>query len=153
MKCGKLDEVLPDKKGQAALEFFVTYGWVILILLTTLAALSYIGVFKFSSVLPDHCIIPMGITCMDYKVTSNNIQVTLKNSLGYDLSAITIAATGCGNSNTLNSLEDGDQSTFIINCNSALAGSKYTGQLNVSYTKPDTGLSHTSLGRITTNIE
>ena len=38
------------KKGQVAMEFLMTYGWAIIIILLAVAALWYLGVFKTSIV-------------------------------------------------------------------------------------------------------
>ena len=140
-------------KGQIALEFLVNYGWAILIVIVVIAALSYMGVFNPILAIPNHCIMPMGISCLDYKVSSNDIEVSVKNSFGYDLSGLTVAAAGCGTSNTVARLDPGQQAKFIIPCTSALAGTKYAGRLNLTYTKSDTGVSHNGLGEITTRIQ
>ena len=93
-----------------------------------------------------------GIACMDYKVSGNTIEIVLKNNLGRDLSGVTAAATGCGASPTLNKMSEGQENKFIIPCSGAIIGSKYTGQLNLSYTTLDTGLPHNSLGKITSRV-
>ena len=149
----KPEKFLTNNKGQALLEYLFSYGWVLIVVLVAITTLYHFGILNIRSVIPNNCIVPDGISCLDYKATSADIKVTLKNSLGQDLSSITVAATGCGTSGTVNRLTDGSQAQFTINCGSALSGSKYTGQLNVSYTKADTGVTHKSLGKITTIIE
>ena len=37
------------KKAQAAMEFLMTYGWAILVVLVTIGALAYFGVLKIPS--------------------------------------------------------------------------------------------------------
>lgn len=140
-------------KGQVVLDFFFTYGWAVLCLIAVIAALGYLGVFDLTSIVPNHCTMSQGISCMDYKVSANNIEVILKNNLGRDLSGVTAAATGCGTSPALNKMLEGQENRFIIPCSGAIVGSKYTGQLNLSYTTLDTGIFHNSLGKITSRIE
>jgi hypothetical protein len=53
-------------KGQAALEFISTYGFAFLILVIVLAAISYSGLFNFSSLRSDDCTFPQGMDCTDY---------------------------------------------------------------------------------------
>jgi hypothetical protein len=43
------------KKGQAAMEFLMTYGWAILVVLAAIGALAYFGVLSPSKLVPDKC--------------------------------------------------------------------------------------------------
>lgn len=43
---------LQENKGQAAMEFLLTYGWVLLFLLAAIGALAYFGVLNPSRFLP-----------------------------------------------------------------------------------------------------
>ena len=43
------------KKAQAALEFLMTYGWAILVVLAAIGALAYFGVLSPSNFLPSKC--------------------------------------------------------------------------------------------------
>ena len=56
------------KKSQAAMEFLMTYGWAILVVLAAIAALAYFGVLSPEKFLPEKCLIETGITCIGSKV-------------------------------------------------------------------------------------
>ena len=58
------------RRGQAALEFLTTYGWVFLIILVVIAAFSYFGVLSPSRTLPDKCILGNVLVCKDFRVLS-----------------------------------------------------------------------------------
>lgn len=60
------------KKGQAAMEFLMTYGWAILVVLAAIGALAYFGVFNMGGVLPDRCTTPVGFSCVDLKADSTD---------------------------------------------------------------------------------
>lgn len=143
------------KKSQAALEFIMTYGWAILIVIVVIAALAYFGVLSPDKFLPSRCTLPGGIACLDQIASSTDlaIGVTLKNSLGYDLSSATVRASGCTNADNQGTMRNGDQRTFTPSGCSLISGQKYSGQLNVTYTNAETGISHTSQGTITTKVE
>lgn len=70
------------KKSQAAMEFLVTYGWAILIVLVAIAALTYYGVLDPTVLLPDKCELQSGpIGCVDQNIIifpSTNGQFHLK---------------------------------------------------------------------------
>lgn len=141
------------KRGQAAMEFLMTYGWAILVVLVAVGALAYFGVLSPDNFLPSKCTLPSGIGCIDHKVTANQIQVVLRNGLGYDMSAMEVAAEGCGaNVTSPATLNNGEDDTWTIDCGSPLTGSRYNGVLNVTYTLSDTGLTHTALGNIVSKV-
>ena len=151
-----------NKKSQAALEFLMTYGWAILVVLVAVGALAYFGVLSPDRFLPAKCTLQSGIACLDHKAIPIQVQVVIQNSLGYDISSVIVKAGGCGiDSTTKPTLPNGDKGTYTITCdsdpiavgNQPLTGSKYNAQLNVSYTITETGLAHNNLGQITTRIE
>ena len=142
-----------NRKSQAALEFLMTYGWAILVVLVAVGALAYFGVLSPDKFLPAKCTLQSGIACIDHKATATTVQVVIQNSLGYDLSAITVKAGSCGTSSTPATLANGDKGTYTITCSPALLGTKYNEQLNFSYTITETGIAHNNVGQITTRIE
>ena len=147
------------RRGQAALEFLITYGWAILVVLVAIGALAYFGVLSPDKFLPAKCTLQAGIACLDHTVDNGGalgvgrVTVVLQNSLGFDMSSVIIKAGDCGASSSF-SLTNGEKSApIVVTCTAALIGSKYNEQLNVSYTITDTGLSHNNVGQITTRIE
>ena len=143
-----------EKKAQAALEFIMTYGWAILVVLVAIGALAYFGVLSPDRFLPNKCTLQSGIACVDHKATSAAVDARITNSLGYDLSSITVAAGSCGTSSSPATLSNGQSATYSITCTPALTvGSKYNAQFNITYTVTETGISHKNQGQITTRVE
>jgi len=71
-------------KGQAALEFMMTYGWAILVVLAAIGALSYFGILNPSKFTPDTCLASSGFACPGKPIfTSNSAMFSLVNGLGY----------------------------------------------------------------------
>ena len=66
---------MQKKKGQAALEFLMTYGWAILIVLVILASLFFLGVFNSKTT--NVCQIPAPFICQDVKAGSGGINIIL----------------------------------------------------------------------------
>ncbi|MFH1916702.1 MAG: hypothetical protein ABIJ21_05535 [Nanoarchaeota archaeon] len=73
------------KKGQAAMEFLMTYGWAILVVLAAIGALAYFGVLSPKNLLPSSCTVGAGFGCSDAKATSNTFELTLRNNMGEDI--------------------------------------------------------------------
>jgi len=150
-----------SRSGQAALEFIMTYGWAILVVLVAIGALAYFGVLSPDKFLPNKCTLQAGIACLDQRATggggaTGGVQVVVQNSMGHDIDTVSVKAGGCGNypgtplSTGSATLANSEQQTYFIPC--ILSGSKYNAQLNVSYIITSTGLSHTNTGQITTQI-
>ena len=139
------------RKAQAAMEFLMTYGWAILVVLVAVGALAYFGVLSPDNFLPNRCTLPSGIGCTDHKVSSDGVSVVLRNGLGYDMSGITVKVAGCGTDSDPATMANGEDEIYTIACTPS--GSKFSGDLNVTYTLSDTGLSHTARGSIVAKVE
>ena len=78
-------------KGQAALEYLVTYGWAFLTLVVTLGALAYFGYLSPSKYLPARCDFGAQLECVDSQLipasAGNNgeIRLLLRNNFGDDI--------------------------------------------------------------------
>lgn len=81
---------MESKRAQAAMEFLMSYGWAILVVLVVIGALAYFGVLSPQKLLPDKCTFPPGLVCEDYSVSATDgVKLVLSNGLGK-----TIAITG-----------------------------------------------------------
>ncbi|MBI3036446.1 hypothetical protein HYY73_01640 [Candidatus Woesearchaeota archaeon] len=93
--------ILKGRKGQAAMEFLMTYGWAILVVLVVIGALSYFGVLSPSTLLPEKCTFPVSISCTDHEVSGISITLILQNGAGRDMLITRVSAAsealGAGN--------------------------------------------------------
>ena len=123
-----------NKKGQAAMEFIMTYGWAILVVLVAIAALAYFGVLSPGKYLPEKCVPSAGIGCSSFKATTTGVDLILQNALGKDIVVTSIDVadeTGC--SGTFNTtLINGADATFSITC-TLTSGAKINSDLNIVY--------------------
>lgn len=103
------------KKAQAAMEFLITYGWAILVVLAAIGALAHFGVLAPSKFLPEKCTLPAGIYCADFKLETNQITIVLLNSMGRDLVLKNITIGQCANS-VDKKFPNGDQKMLLLNC-------------------------------------
>lgn len=75
-----------NKRAQAALEFLMTYGWAILVVLAAIGALAYFGVLSPSNFVPERCVTSNPATsCAGGKgfVNGSMIAFTIHVSAGY----------------------------------------------------------------------
>ncbi|MGV8150646.1 MAG: hypothetical protein ACP5NV_02880 [Candidatus Woesearchaeota archaeon] len=155
-----------NKKAQAALEFLMTYGWAILVVLAAIGALAYFGVLSPGNLLPNKCTATPGIVCIEKPVASfdgasSYIQQTVSNGLGFtidDAAPMTAALTlenfepatctsallcALGDDDTCAAhvdLNDAARGTIVIDCGAATAGTAFKGTVVMSYTNPSSGL-------------
>jgi len=144
------------KKAQAAMEFLMTYGWAILVVLVVIGALAYFGVLNPQNLLPEKCTLPMGLYCKDHRVdgTASTVNFKLENGMGQGLmiTSITITGqvfTGCtidlltaapGGADTYNLLDgwwlaNGDSGSVTVTCTSAIPSftGKTKGDISLVY--------------------
>jgi len=67
------------------MEFLMTYGWAILVVLVVIGALAYFGVLSPATLLPEKCSFPVSVNCVDHAVEDLKITVILLNGAGRDM--------------------------------------------------------------------
>ncbi len=83
------------RKGQAAMEFLMTYGWAILVVLAAIGALAYFGVLSPDQFVPERCVIS-GFECNNHQITESQATISLINTQqsAVDINSITFNG-GC----------------------------------------------------------
>lgn len=148
------------KKGQAAMEFLMTYGWAILVVLVAIGALAYFGVLNPGNFLPSSCTVAPGIGCDDFKVSAATAQLILRNGLGDDLTAVDVAISGCTDSAEADgddawndaAVLGGSDGITLTGCTNGAAGSRFKADVVVTYSS-SSGINHSKTGSITTRVE
>ncbi len=84
------------RRAQAAMEFLMTYGWAILVVLVVIGALAYFGVLSPSSLLPEKCTFPLQVSCRDHQIdvvsaADTDIKFTLQNGAGKGMRLVGVA--------------------------------------------------------------
>ncbi|MBI4116093.1 MAG: hypothetical protein HY447_05950 [Candidatus Omnitrophica bacterium] len=74
-----------SKRAQAAMEFLMTYGWAILVVLVVIGALAYFGVLSPATLLPEKCTFPVSVSCTDHSVSPTGITLVMQNGAGRDM--------------------------------------------------------------------
>ena len=141
------------KKSQAAMEFLMTYGWAILVVLAAIAALAYFGVLSPEKFLPEKCILAPGLACVSHKVTPTEITLIISNGLGRTITVDSVDVGGC--SGTFSSdMMSGNETTFTMTgCDNGVTKDAFKGDITLKYTEKTTGLDKTIYGNIATKVE
>lgn len=83
-----------NTRAQAAMEFLMTYGWAILVVLAAISALAYFGVLSPGKFLPSSCLLESGLSC-DHKIEPTQATLVLRNGIGKDLTVTSLNVSGC----------------------------------------------------------
>ncbi|MEM4389079.1 MAG: hypothetical protein QXG98_00260 [Candidatus Micrarchaeia archaeon] len=75
-------------KGQSAMEYLITYGWALLILLAVLTTLYSMGLFRPSRYMPQECVFQPSFVCPSFILKQiptggYNLTFTTVNGLGF----------------------------------------------------------------------
>lgn len=157
------------------MEFLMTYGWAILVVLVVVGALAYFGVLDPTKLLPDKCNFPAGFYCTDHRAESGKIQFLLQNGLGKDVVIYSIIVNETSASPLQQCIIDADvltadgktlangaSDTFVLekhatgtSCIGTITGgSKYKYDIIVTYKFVGAGtFEHTMQGELFTKIE
>lgn len=77
------------KKGQAAAEYLVTYGWALLVLAVVIVVILSTGVFNPSYFVSEECVLQPDIPCTGHQFYFSEgksiLDVRVENRLGYDM--------------------------------------------------------------------
>ncbi len=148
------------KKGQAAMEFLMTYGWAILVVLIAIGALVYFGVTRPERFMPEKCTLSTGsgLFCDEFTSSSSANTITLRiSNINTDSAWITSviidtpSCTVAGGNITADNYND-----FVLDCAGGLtSGQKIKGTITVLYdvgTTAGVGLSKTTTGQLSTVV-
>ena len=135
------------KKAQAAMEFLMTYGWAILVVLIVLAALFYLGIFSPRT--PSICVVSAPITCPDVKADSTTSRVTLvlgaTSTQTATLDGVSLSIPTPSNCPLVAGSTISKAAPTSIDCTptaTLTAGQKYSGNGTISYTLETGGIPH-----------
>jgi hypothetical protein len=126
-----------DRKAQAMSEFLITYGWailVVLIMIGALAGLSQVGVIKSDHVVPERCMMRVGLACIDHKVSPDKAEVRFINGLGKDIQIINISIGDNCSESFNKQFNKGETITFqLFNCNNGKTRTRFDGDIDIFY--------------------
>mgnify|MGYP001563330253 CR=1 FL=1 len=170
------------KRGQAAMEFLMTYGWALLVVLVAIGALAFFGVLNPGQFLPDQCVFFAGLTCQNaYADADDNnaavggnsvIVFDAQNGLGYtmtgfDIPLLQVSISGTGGALSVTgtpiqcdgtaNLVDGTTTKCTINFGPPTpggfnVGEKVKGTISLSWDDA-AGQSHTRTGTLSLTAE
>ena len=153
------------KKGQAALEFLTTYGWALLVIVATIGAFVYFGIYNPQSLIVQKCEIETGFGFGDCKVTQSGVLLRIYNGLRVDITDVYVtvvpyessAGAGCVDTVNLTFIGDGQTTQTLTLCAPELAsasiGQSFEGDVEIRYVRSGEKVNHSAEGRILRKVE
>jgi len=152
-------------RAQAALEFLTTYAWAFLVILITIGALYYFGVFDFGKFLPQRCIFTSQFECIDFSFVGDEVRLRLVNNIGEEINANSFEITNdASNPLTCATLpapipgwQPGDEIDLVFDvCTGGafIIGERTEAKITMKYCAPATSgcPEHTVTGKITAAV-
>jgi len=127
-------------RGQAAMEYLMTYGWALLVIVLVLGALIYLQVLNPQARLQDSCNLPIGFKCDVASLNGNGmLELAITNQQAVQMEVALACATGTQTKDDdlktaleqqgiqTETLSPGQSAT--LNCNlNQVSGSSFTGK-------------------------
>ena len=118
-----------NNKGQSALEYLMTYGWALVVIVIVVAALFAFGVFNT----PANCTQFGGrLLLKDYSITATGITLAIQNGGTGEMTSL--SAGGTGTCTVTSSTSLARSATTSVTCSDATIASGSTNQVWVKYT-------------------
>jgi len=154
-------------KGQGAMEYLMTYGWAILVVMIVGVVLWQLGVFGGAGGGVNRATGFTTIKCFDRSIfldaAHDNLSATFTNAAGTPVTIKKITVDGCSSpkldgtdAGSINkTLAGGDTTRFSCTTSGISKGDTFTVSINIEYTESVAGttLTHTDTGRLTGTAE
>lgn len=143
------------KKGQAAMEFLMTYGWAILAAVIAIGVLAYFGVFSPGKYVTGNAVVnpPFYISAANAKASTGGVQLAIKNNGGEDYSIQSVIISNCGSYDTATPIVADSTAVVLVPCTGGLtSGNNIKGDITITYQKPGVAVDLTATGTIAQKV-
>ena len=114
MRGGLKQRSILSSRGQAAMEFLMTYGWALLVVILAIASLSFYFGFGNNLFVTETCLMGPGFACVDFVVDEGSITIAVLNGLGDDLISFYFSHPACSVQSASLSLKNGQKKLFTV---------------------------------------
>ena len=143
-----------QKKGQAAMEFLMTYGWAILAAVIAIGVLAYFGVFSPGKYVTGNAVVnpPFYVNAQNVKASAG-VTLELRNNGGETYNITSVDISDCGINNADTEVAAGVAKPITVTCSPVLkAGNSFKGDITITYRKVGSSVDLTSTGTISNKV-
>ncbi|MFH0808392.1 MAG: hypothetical protein V1888_02140 [archaeon] len=139
-----------NKRGQAALEFLMTYGWAILSAIIVIGALG--SYFYFNQEGSTSIFVSAPFYGVAASATGTTLSLEIDNRGGETLSSVEVAVSTCTTNTTgFVGATTGPQIVTLAGC-TMTSGESFKGDITVSYLRPGSALPLMATGSVSTPV-
>ena len=146
-----------ERKGQAAMEFLMTYGWAILAAIVVIAVLAIY--FNPSQMVNSQTIISAPFNAKSQAVSASQVQIEVTNKGGewinvteFTVNVRSPTTATCTTNTSSVVFENGDTKILGLECSGLPSGQTMSGDVVVKYLKRDSSLATQSTGSISAKV-
>ncbi|MEM7815876.1 MAG: hypothetical protein QXN71_02030 [Candidatus Aenigmatarchaeota archaeon] len=139
------------KKAQSAMEYLMTYGWAILIVIIVAAALFALGVFN-PSTYTGRAATGFGElqAPADWQYSGTTFTIVLRNGVGQDITVSNVSSTSCSEWTGSQPISPGSTYSFALTpCTEKSSGASFSEEVKVTYRVAGSTLDRVATGRLT----
>jgi hypothetical protein len=135
------------KKGQAAMEFLMTYGWAILAAVIAIGVLAYFGVFSPGKYVTGNAIVNPPFYVNAYNIKTTGITIEVKNNGGEDYTIQSVIVSNCATYSTPTPIAADDLEAITVPC-TLVSGENFKGDITITYRKALSSVDLSSTGTV-----
>jgi len=147
------------KKGQAALDFLMTYGWAIALVVIIAAVLFSLGIFDVSNFVGNKASGFSGVAVTGWQLgTSGQMDMKVSNQVGQRINVTSINVTIAGTTKSISgaTLAPGETSKLLSTAPDAFgtqtSGTGYTAKVVIDYIDMNADFNYTTSGTLTGKV-
>ena len=142
-----------QKRSQAAMEFLMTYGWAILVVLAAIAALAYFGILSPEKFLPEKCILAPGLACVQHKVTPTDTTLIISNGFGRTIRVTNLQVGTCTKTFDITMVSGIESNYLLTGCSNGVSKEAFKGDIKLTYVDTSYNITKTVHGNLATKVE
>lgn len=142
------------RKGQAAMEFLMTYGWTILAVILVLGTLGYFSFFNSDKLLPDNAILESPFYAIAGAGDEDSINLGIRNNGDQTYTITEITIPNCGSYVIPFDVTPGETADVSVQCNNPLVvDTRFRSDIQIKYHGGGSTINQNAEGTISTNIQ
>jgi len=138
------------KKGQAAMEFLMTYGWAILIAIIAVGVLWYL-IGNPANLVGTRFTITDPFVKSAVAIQTTGVILEVRNGAGEQVTVNSVNVTSCGIYSTATPITDQALQSFTVSC-TLTTGSRFKGDVIMKYTTSASTVEQTATGSVSGKV-
>ena len=141
-------------KGQAAMEFLMTYGWTILAVIIVMGVLGYYSFFNTDRLLPDSTLLGPPFYGVTGSADEDSVNFGIRNNGDQSYTVTGVTVPGCGTYTDSFTVARGATVDLSVQCDENLnPDDRFDGDVTINYRSSGSTVDKTASGSIGTRVQ